>query len=175
MERGIKVLAPSSDGRANASYWSAYPGSETCRVCGCCCCTAHQHVPFTAPKRHVGIFGRRMKVCGGASVPFCKWIQHSQTEKLPQCHCLWGSGSPQCILGQLGCLGVIRQRHPDVVAQSVRQVGRVSHTPSLEAAASASEESRDLIFHRGKLLRMVLGATSCHPLRSQPLAWRRSG
>ena len=40
------------------------------------------------------------------------------------------------------CLGMIRQRHPDVAAQLVRQLEGHPHTPSLEAAASAARSLR---------------------------------
>ena len=40
------------------------------------------------------------------------------------------------------CLGMIRQRHPDVAAQLVLQLEGHPHTPSLEAAASAARSLR---------------------------------
>ena len=149
---------------SNASCWSAYLGSKTCRVHGCCCCTVHQHGelkgPFSVPKRHVRI-RRMMKV----RVPLFHSASGSSTARHCPRNCnsavISGRGGPQCIqnahtciLGRTDCLGMIRQRHPDVAAQLVLHREGHPHTPR-PVQQGPSEESRDLNLHRGKLSRMV--------------------
>ena len=117
-----------------------------------------------------------MKVCEGASVPFCMWVQYSKTlsEKLPQCHHLWGglglhsaSGTrtPAFWASSADCLGMIRQRHPDVAAQLVLNLEGHLHWRPPPVQQGPSEESRDLNLHRGKLSHGV------RPPPRQPGTW----